>query len=387
MNSHVTTTAAEDDYQSYLDARDTDYAQLLAHAAKSSGQSVLQVQREFRKMAKSASRLNMVEFVRNGLHKPNRYTDAERAKFISNDLHWPIAHKCNHHGWSSAAEDKVLASVLLKAASVPIPETIAVIDKSNRLYPDLQSISTANELRDVVLKHLGTGLFGKITEGMVSFGAFLVKDADLNTIACEGRSPVTYEAFLADLVGQNSYVLQPLLKNHSHISPYASALATVRMVNLVRPNDVFCPVAIIKLPQGDNIADAFWRPGNIACSIDVESGIIETVTRRAGMEVEFLEDHPDCHGLKGLKLPFWDELVEINERAARCFAPIKYQSTDIAITESGPVVVELNYGGGFDLPQYASGKGLLTPEVREFFESCGYDFEAKPRRGLRLFRK
>ena len=44
------------------------------------------------------------------------------------------------------------------------------------------------------------------------------------------------------------------------------------------------------------------------------------------------------------------------------------------------MVVELNYGGGFDLPQYASGRGLLTPEVRAFFESFGYDFDARPKR-------
>lgn len=385
MNTHEILTAEDDDYRRYLKARDSDYAKLLAHAAKSSGRSVLQIQREFRKLAKSPSRLNMVEFVRNGLHHSNRFTDEERETFISNDLHWPIAHKCNHNGWSSAAEDKVLASTLLNASQVPVPETVAVIDQSNRFYPGLPTISNADALRDVVLKHLETGLFGKITEGMVSFGAFLIKAADANTITCEGREPVSYETFIKDVIGQNSYILQPLLKNHVAFAPYASALATVRLVNLVREKDVFCPIAIIKLPQGENIADAFWRPGNIACSIDVNSGEIETVTRRVGMEVEFLDEHPEIQGLMGLKLPYWEELIEINDRAARTFAPIRYQSTDIAITATGPVVVELNYGGGFDLPQYASGKGMLTPEVKNFFEGLGYDFEARPKRKGWLF--
>ena len=84
----------------------------------------------------------------------------------------------------------------------------------------------------------------------------------------------------------------------------------------------------------------------------------------------------------GLELPFWSELLEINQRAARTFSPIRYQSTDIAITEDGPVVVELNYGGGFDLPQYASGRGILTQEVRNFFESCGVRFETRKKRLL-----
>jgi hypothetical protein len=45
---------------------------------------------------------------------------------------------------------------------------------------------------------------------------------------------------------------------------------------------------------------------------------------------------------------------------------------DVAITQEGPVLIEINTGGGFDLPQLASGKGFLTEEVREFFRDCGY---------------
>jgi hypothetical protein len=45
---------------------------------------------------------------------------------------------------------------------------------------------------------------------------------------------------------------------------------------------------------------------------------------------------------------------------------------DIAIAEDGPLLIEINTGGGFDLPQLASGEGFLTDEVRSFFRSCGY---------------
>ncbi|MEK9661332.1 MAG: hypothetical protein VW644_06305 [Alphaproteobacteria bacterium] len=45
---------------------------------------------------------------------------------------------------------------------------------------------------------------------------------------------------------------------------------------------------------------------------------------------------------------------------------------DIAITRDGPVLIEINTGGGFDLPQLASGEGFLTDEVGEFFRACGY---------------
>jgi hypothetical protein len=72
---------------------------------------------------------------------------------------------------------------------------------------------------------------------------------------------------------------------------------------------------------------------------------------------------------------------DLHERAVRLFGAIAYQSTDIAITPDGPVLVELNYAGSFDVLQNGTGKGLLQPEVRDFFAFHGQDF-APRRRGL-----
>ncbi|WP_039019203.1 sugar-transfer associated ATP-grasp domain-containing protein [Halocynthiibacter namhaensis] len=327
----------------------------------------------------------MVEYVRTGLFRHDKFTDVQRAAYVSNDLHWGLTHKCNTHGWTGMAEDKALATMLLSAGEVPTPEILGVIDVSPRIYPGVTQIGTADQLRDLVLANLAQGIFGKIVDGMVSFGAFRIETADATHLTCAGHAPMTYDSFLADFVGENTYILQHSLTNHSALAPYAGALATVRMVNLVQDDGVYCPLAVIKLPQGENIADAFWRPGNLASEVDVDTGEIRTVTERGRYEVTFHDDHPEHAGLMGLKLPHWDDLREINARAAQIFAPIRYQSTDIAITEDGPVVIELNYGGGFDLPQYASGRGMLTPEVRSFFESHGCRFEGEAKKKWSLF--
>lgn len=364
------------DQEAYLAARDSSDKDLLVYAARKSGRSPVRIQREFQDMAQSHSQLNMVEYVRNGLYDIDRFTAEERARFISNDLHWPITHKCNVQTWAGAAEDKVLAHTILTAGGVPVPRTVAVIDRTLRIHPGLPRIDSVGHLRAVLEENAGHRLFGKIVGGMVSFGAFRIEKSDATHIHCSGHPPMTHEEFLNGFVGNNIYLVQCELTNHPGFASYASALATVRMVNLVNADRVITPFAVIKLPQGENIADAFWRPGNLACDIDVDTGRIRTVARR-GIETEFLEDHPDEPGLMGLELPFWSDLREINARAAAIYAPIRYQSTDIAITEDGPVVVELNYGGGFDLPQYASGRGMLTPEVRAFFEGCGVEFGGK----------
>ncbi len=372
---------SETDQASYYAVRDRSNVELLAYAAKQSGKSPVVIQREFSAMAASTGQINLVEYVRTGLFRAERFTADERARFISNDLHWPITHKCNNNGWVAVAEDKVVAATLLRVGGVATPETLAVIDRSARLYPGLPKVSSESDLSRLLADHAGKPLFCKILDGMVSFGAFRIEHHDASQIVCAGHPPMTPEAFLTSFVGQNVYLVQRALTNHAALTPYASALATVRMINLVSDTQVLCPMAVIKLPQGDNIADAFWRPGNIACGIDVETGRITTVARR-GMEMEYLDDHPDVAGLMGLQLPMWTELRQINARAAQLFAPIRYQSTDIAITPDGPVIVELNYGGGFDLPQYANGRGMLTREVRAFFETCGVTFEPKKKGGF-----
>lgn len=376
--------AVDADFQNYLKARDKGLMDLLVHATQKTGRSPVKTQFDFMKLARAEGRLNMVEYIRFGLYDPDRFTPEERARFISNDLNWPITHICNDKSWEASAEDKYIADRLLGMGDVPVPDTVAVIDTGPRLFPGLTRISNAPELRDFLLSRPGQRLFGKVNGGMVSFGVFRVEHCDEDTLTCTGMEPMSYEAFLSDFVGTNSYVIQTELNNHPDIARYCSSLATVRVVNMVRQDDVYCPVAVIKMPQGGNIADAFWRPGNLACDIDMETGEIRTVALR-GTEIEFLDDHPETPGLMGMNLPFWKELLEINDRAARIFAPIRFQSTDIAITENGPVVVELNYGGGFDLPQYASGRGMLTPEVRAFFKDCGYEFTPKKRGLGRLF--
>ncbi len=385
MNIQMPLTAADQDRNSYLSARDSSHKDLLVYAARESGRSVLQIQREFRKIAKSHSRLNMVEYIRHGLFRHDNFTDAQRAAYISNDLHWDFTHRCNNRNWGGVSEDKALATMVLSAGDIPVPPIVGIIDRTARIYPGLAKIVTPGQLRDLVMANRESGLFGKIIDGMVSFGAFRIEHADATHVTCTGHAPMTYDAFLSGFVGDNAYILQNTLANHPEIARYASALATVRMMNMVTDEGVFSPLAIIKLPQGNNIADAFWRSGNLACEADVDTGEIRTIAERAGPEVKFHDDHPVTAGLKGMKLPHWDRLLEINERAAQLFAPIRYQSTDIAITEAGPVIVELNYGGGFDLPQYASGRGLLTPRVRAFFERYGCNFEGPSKQKRSFF--
>ena len=67
----------------------------------------------------------------------------------------------------------------------------------------------------------------------------------------------------------------------------------------------------------------------------------------------------------------WDDVISLAFACSRIFASARYQSVDVAITPDGPMLIEINTGGAFDLPQLANGRGFLTAEVQEFFSECG----------------
>ena len=85
------------------------------------------------------------------------------------------------------------------------------------------------------------------------------------------------------------------------------------------------------------------------------------------------ETHPATGTpLVGETLPMWDRVLDLARTTAPIFAPVRYQSMDTAITEAGPLLVEIDTGGSFTLPRFATGRDFLTDPVRGFFRDCGY---------------
>lgn len=344
----------------------------LRHAAQKSGRSPMSMVLEYNKLRRGRGKMTLPEYVQYGLYDES-LPDAEKGRFITNTLHWPVTHKCCDMTWQAATEDKWLCSHILAPTTVPVPETLAVIDRSDRAYPNTRRITTADELRDFALSRQGEPFFAKENRGIASFGAFCVLSADKDGLELKGEGRIDYESCMADFIGSTSYLLQPLQKNHAFFDRYTDNLATVRVCILITENGIKIPFAVLKLPTRENIADSFWRSGNLACDLDPASGTILKARTKNPLGTEDFDKHPATGDpLVEESLPDWDKLLDLVRLCAPVFAPVRYQSMDIAITENGPVLIEINTGGGFDLPQLASGRGFLTDEVSTFFRHCGY---------------
>ncbi|GJL92863.1 sugar-transfer associated ATP-grasp domain-containing protein [Hyphococcus sp.] len=343
------------------------------HAQKKSGRSAVELAQEFWGLHFGRGKLTLPEYIQYRVYEANDNGRAEKERFITNTLHWPITYACCDQSWMAATEDKWLCSHILAKSSVATPETLAVIDKTERNYPGTRKISTANDLRDFAMSPGMLPCFGKEIRGICSFGAFLILEADNERIHLKGEGWLDYETCFNEFVGDTPYLIQPLVKNHSFFSKYTDNLATIRVCILVDKDEVKTPFAVLKLPSKDNLADSFWRPGNLSCGLNPDNGEILTARLKDNFETADCAEHPETGAkLLGERLPQWSEVMDLVRNCAPIFHPVRYQSMDIAVTDQGPMLIEINTGGGFDLPQLASGKGFLTDEVCDFFRSCGY---------------
>ena len=348
-------------------------AEYLRHASLKSGRRPLVLVSEYLKLMRGPGRMTLREYVQFGLHDPN-LSDDERRRFITDTLVWPITHQCCDMTWQATTEDSWLCARILAGSGTSMPQTLAVIDRTNRSYPGTRTIGTPAELREFALAHVrdGATVFAKENRGIAGFGTFLAQDADSDRLHLQDEGWFTYEHCLDKLVGDTVYILQPVERNHPFLSRYTDGLATVRVCLLFTRDGPKAPFALIKLPRGGNTSDHLWKKGNLACGVEPRTGVILRARTKAPLGTTDYTDHPDTGArIVGETLPMWDDVISLAFACSRIFAPVRYQSVDVAITPDGPMLIEINTGGAFDLPQLANGRGFLTDEVQEFFSECG----------------
>jgi hypothetical protein len=358
--------------QDYLQSKSKDNFSLwLREASQQTGLRPMRIFRDYFSVRKAPGRLTLQDYFLYRLYDNDALTLDEKRRFISNRLHWPVTRKCCDMSWQATTEDKWLGYTLLQRFGFAVPETVAIVDAGQRNYADTAKISSAAEFKSFLSSRRSFPLFCKPNRALGSFGAFVITGIDGDMVRRERAEPIAVEELFAAIVADRPYLVQEPLTNHAAIRAMTPAVATIRTVNIVAKDSIRTPFAAFKLPAAGNFADNYWRKGNLLANIDVGDGSVKRVIRGTGVATEVIDAHPDSgHQFAGMRLPFWKEAMELNEAVVSYFPSVRYNSLDIAITDDGPVVVEINTGGSFELPQLASGKGLLTDEVEAFFRSC-----------------
>jgi len=348
---------------------------LLAEAKPFADKSILKMYKDIRRLGKGAGQLRYMEYFRWKLWEKSR---GEQNTFLSEWSHWPIENACNDQEMAATTVAKWECTDILETADIPTIAVAAMVDPGlsdkSSTYGSTPHLRTGEDLL-AFLRSSTLPLFAKPNAQLGSFGALIISQLDGSDVHLSDGRVYSADAVVEELFGNEPYVLQDVVHNHESVRRWAPNLATIRTLNFVSADSVHTPFAIYKVPCNGNIADNFWRDGNLLAELDVATGEIVRVMRGDGVNTVDFTHHPDTGvEMVGTAIPFWSEAMELNNATAAVFPRLRYSTLDLAITDKGPTVVEVNSGGSFDLPQLATGRGLLTPDIKDFISGCGYGF-------------
>lgn len=238
------------------------------------------------------------------------------------------------------ADDKLKTKAYLSARGIPVPKLLGVIQ--NRT--ELKKFNFTKLGAEFVIKpNLGYGGQGIIPIIRRTNGHFLNSNFE----------PLTkddLEEHIKDILNGNFSVndkpdkafFEKLIITDDFIKPYSdSGLPDIRVIvhNLV-------PVmAMLRIPTRESQGKANLHQGAFGAGIDLAKGEITFLIHKNNI----IKEIPGKGPLKGLKIPFWDQILHI-ACEAQLATNLGYMGADIAIDRhQGPLLIEINARAGISI--------------------------------------
>lgn len=343
--------------------------------ARRHGKSVAAQIREFLALRRAEGKLGRYDYFYYQLYDDDRFSPEQKRAFVGRGLERRLHRLTNEVESFGAAHDKLICASVLQSLGFQVPKVLALY----RRGADFAAVTTLSTA-DALAKHLRTAplypCFAKPVTGIRSIAVASIERLDPETdeivLAQERRVRVDDFVAAVEHFGDDGYLFQERLRPHRDIARLCGdRVPTIRVIVLLDDDGPEIFRTVWKIPAGDNVADNFWRKGNILAAIDPETGRVWRAIRGSGLELTEIDTHPDTGArITGTAVPFWPEVIALCRRAALAFPRLRMQAWDIAVTPDGPVPVELNVGGDYNLPQLASGSGMLDARFRRFLARC-----------------
>lgn len=178
---------------------------------------------------------------------------------------------------------------------------------------------------------------------------------------CKGQGkgvrvlPASNEAELASsfefLQANSDGIVEEYIVQHDTLATLnPSAVSIIRFYTVCAPSGsyLFAPVLTTAITKeiSNGCQDA------LTAMIDIRTGEVITDAIDQNNFVEYAEHPVTGVRFKGLKMPYWEETIEMMRRAVPLAKKISNIGWDIAVTANGPLIIEANTIPGFNTAQY-----------------------------------
>lgn len=361
-----------------------EYREWAALAKAQTGKCLLTQLREIRALKQAGGRCGITDYYWYKLYDDAYQMGRGAPDFLGWKLQEAFSLALNPRHAVLPAWDKIAFIQLASSASLPVAPVRACFHRAKRLPEVLGSqLRTRQDSARFLRDPANFPLFAKPAYSQQGYGsAYLATyDPATDSLGLLDGNTISIENFLNRLEAPVDYryhkpecgfLFQEPLRLAPEIQSLTGwpAICGVRIVCLNDPNGVKPIRAIWKIAVPPNHVDNFslGKYGNLLADVNLETGEISRVIDGFWPRTKLLQNHPHTgQSFAGFKLPGWTQILEACQLGGAVFPLMKIHHWDFALTDSGPIILELNDLGATEMLQ-VHGHGLLTSETREFLK-------------------
>ena len=183
-----------------------------------------------------------------------------------------------------------------------------------------------------------------------------------------GDELIDARALYRQLIENRQFLVEAFIKQHPGMSALCpTSVNSLRMITFFDGTDVHVLEAVLRMGNGADV-DNYGR-GGMYTVLDEKTG-----TAPYGAFDKYANtftDHPQTGTpIVGFEVPLYDQVLSTLDTVARVIPQIPYVGWDIAISTSGPAIIEGNYNTGvFQMKPSLTGiKTGLLPKFREVID-------------------
>ncbi|QOS67603.1 hypothetical protein GS424_013950 [Eggerthella guodeyinii] len=164
-------------------------------------------------------------------------------------------------------------------------------------------------------------------------------------------------SFFDGLVSEGRYIVEELVSQSETMSAInSSSVNTVRCITFNTKHGIVTPFCFLKTGRQGSFVDN-GGAGGLLVGVDKNTGVLCT----DGFDEygQVFSEHPDSNvRFKGVRLPDWEDMLEMCKEMSSLEPRVKYIGWDMAHTDDGWIVIEGNSRGQMIGPQIVWQRGI-----------------------------
>ncbi len=271
------------------------------------------------------------------------------------------------------ARDKFLFYQYCKSLNIPYPKTIALIQGNSISWYNGEKMTF--ESFNTLIDH-NFDAFCKEVNGESGKGAFALKSENGKLFSFDKEISISD---VLNKIGGATFIIQEKLKNHPVIDEiYPQSLNTLKLITILnRDGSVDFFDAVMRFGAGGSFVDNASQ-GGVFVGVNENGYLQEIGYHEPGIKKNLIVNgyHPDTNiKFGGIKLPFWDEMLQTAKEFHKFFYGIPSIGWDVAFTHNGFVFTET--GEDWEIPVYQVTNG---GQKEHYYRTHGYALDIKLRR-------